>query len=699
MSKAPRHLPTVMPTDNRPLNAGGAMDDDTSRLDAVAKVTGRAKYSRDRYLPNGLFVGFIRCPWGAASLDSIDTRAAKAVVGVHEVTMTRDEGKYHGHNVGYVVAETKHALRRAIRAAAPQWERRAVRTTITDDAGDPPDPGAKTEDLLAGADHVLEATYSTPVQTHSALETHGVIVDHDGDRATVYATTQGTFSVRDGIGDALNLPTSRYEVVCEYVGGGFGAKFGPGKEGIVAAEVAAKYKRPVYLFVDRAEEHLDTGNRPSLRAQARVGFTADGRPVGGAIHTWGGVGVARGGGGARFPSGHYDLGDVEKTHEDVRFNGGAPRAMRAPGWPQGIFAEELMLDEIATAAGADPLELRTRLDVSENRREMYRRGAELIGWDRRPATGAQSGRLRRGFGVGSTSWPRIPARAEAEVAIHRDGSIEARSGTQDIGQGLRTVVGVVVAEKLGVPLRMVEPRIGRSSLPPGPASGGSMTSPNTAPVLMAAALDAKARLLSIVAERLAVDASELDIADGRILRDGATAMEWADACRRLPAEGIVGRADANDGRAHFGEGHSHGVQFVDLDVDAETGLVHVRRVVAFQACGRVVCRKTAESQIIGGVIQGLSFALFEDKLLDRRTGAMVNPNLEMYKILGSVDVPRIEPILWTKGQTGVRSLGEPPVVPTAGAVACAVYNAIGTPVRHLPLTPDKVLAALEGGAA
>ena len=160
---------------------------------------------------------------------------------------------------------------------------------------------------------------------------------------------------------------------------------------------------------------------------------------------------------------------------------------------------------------------------------------------------------------------------------------------------------------------------------------------------------------------------------------------------------IVGRGRKNQGGQHPGTGHSHGAQFVDLEVDAETGVVRVNKVIAFQSCGRVVSRKTAESQIIGAVIQGLSYALFENKILDRTTGAMVNPNLEMYKILGAADMPHIQPILWEKGQTGVRALGEPPVIPTAGATACAVFNAIGTPVRHLPLTPDKLLAALAQG--
>jgi xanthine dehydrogenase YagR molybdenum-binding subunit len=216
---------------------------------------------------------------------------------------------------------------------------------------------------------------------------------------------------------------------------------------------------------------------------------------------------------------------------------------------------------------------------------------------------------------------------------------------------------------------------------------------------MAAALEAKDKLLQTLAERLGADASELDVKDGYILRNDAPAMDWNEACTRLPADGIVGRGTSRTGRAFGGEGHSNGVQFVDLVVDAETGVVRVNHIVAIQACGRVVARKTTESQIIGGVIQGLSFALFEDKILDRNVGAMVNPNLEMYKIAGAADVPHIEPVLWAKDQTGVRSLGEPPTIPTAGAIACAVFNAIGAPVRHLPLTPDKVLGVLEGAAS
>lgn len=692
-------VPTSMPTDNRPINAGKSLNDDTSRLDSVAKVTGRARFGRDVYLPKGIFAAMIRCPFGAAELKSIDTKAALAVPGALGVEMDGDRGRYHGQPVGRVFAESRIALRRGLAALNAQWTPQPVKTRITDEVDAPPELSERARTTLAAADHVLEAVYSTPVQTHASFETHGAVVDHRGDAATMYVSTQGTFAARDGASQALGLPASKVEVRCEYVGGGFGSKLGPGKEGLTAVRASTKFNRPAWCFVDRDEEHLDTGNRPSSRTYVNIGFARDGTILGGRVQTYGGVGVARRGGGARIPSGRYDFGTLEKAHSDVQLNGGAPRPMRAPGAPQGAFAEELMIDEIATIAGADPIELRQRLIKHPDHREMFRMGAEMIGWKNRRPTGSQTSVIRRGFGAGSTSWGHFGGRTEAEVVIHRDGSVEARTGTQDIGTGQRTVMGVVAAKNLGVPLHFVTVRIGNSTHPIGPASGGSVTAHCSAPTMMVAADDAKARLLKIVAERKGLEAGELDIVDGRIVLDDEPVMSWAEACSGLTTDTIVGRGDRSEGMATYGgQGHSHGVQFVDLDVDAETGGVRINRIVAIQACGLVVCRKTAESQIIGGVIQGIGFALMENKLLDRNLGAMVNANLESYKIPGAADIPRIEPVFYTKGQTGVRSLGEPPTIPTAGAIACAVFNAIGSPVRHLPLTPDKILAAMEGGA-
>lgn len=700
MNRPGESIPTLMPTDNRPANRGASMDDDTSRLDGMAKVTGRAKYGRDVYPPNVLVACYVRCPYGRGELTSYDKDAALAVDGVVEVEIDGNDGRYEGHTVGHIVAESKAALGRALRALNAEWKLGRVTANLSDALEDeePPAPRDSTRDLLAKAEHVFEAEYSTPVQTHSALETHGTTIDFEGDRVIAYASTQGTFSSRDGLREALGLPESAFEVRCEYIGGGFGSKLnGAGKEGRLAAQTAMKYKRPCWCFVTRAEDHQDTGNRPSSRSIVKVGYQSDGAIVGGLIQTYGGTGVAGNGGGADIPSRHYDLGDIEKHHKDIQFNGGAPRPFRAPGRPQGTFAEELMLDEIATAAGVDPLEFRLRLERSDTRKAMLRQGAGLIGWNRRQPTGSQTGALRRGFGIGTSSWGRFPANAEAEITVHPDGSVELFTGTQDIGTGQRTAMAVVVEDHLGVPLDHVVVHIGNSSYPIGPASGGSMTAHNTAPAVMVAAEDAKSKLLSALADREGADASEYAIARGVVTRHGDKVCAWDELCKRVVSKRVEGRGDRATGVQRFGgEGTSEGVQFVELEVDAETGVIHPVRVVAIQACGRVICRKTAESQIIGGVTQGLSYALFENKILDRRTGSMVNPNLEEYKIAGARDVGHIEPVLWTDGQTGVRSLGEPPTIPTAGATACAVFNAIGSAVRHLPLTPNKVLAALNG---
>ncbi len=694
------HIPTVMPTSNRPLNAGAAINNDTSRLDAVAKVTGGARYGRDVYLPNALFACFIRCPYGAAELEEADTAAAQAVPGVVEVEVRGKRGQYHGHDVGHIVAESKLALARALNALNPRWKRQPVKTRITDGMEAAPQANDDANQALGAADHVLEAVYTTAIQTHSSLETHGSVADHRGQSATLYCSTQGTSSARDGLEREFGLDQSQIEVVCEYVGGGFGSKLnGAGKEGSAAARLSARHKRPVYFFANREEEHLDTGNRPSSRTSVRLGIKNDGTILGGQVHVWGGVGVG-GGGGASVPSGRYNLGKVQRSQADVRHNGGPPAAFRAPGSPQGAFAEELALDELATLAGIDPLALRKKLDRDDDRRTMMDQGADLIGWkDRRP-TGSQRGALRRGFGMGTASWGRFPNACSAEVVINRDGSVQARTGTQDIGTGQRTVMGVVAADTLGIPLALVDVRIGSSTLPPGPGSGGSVTAHNSAPAMTLAADDAKRQLLAAVAAQLNADAAQLSIAEGHILRNNEPVVAWKDACARLP-DAIVGRGrwDRQTRDADRSTGHSNGVQFVDLTVDTETGVIRVHRIVAIQACGRVVCRKTAESQIIGGVIQGISYALFEDQVLDRHVGSMVNANFDMYKIAGTADMPHIIPVLFTSGQTGVRSLGEPPTIPTSGAIACAVFNAIGRPVRDLPLRPDRVLAALEGGAA
>jgi xanthine dehydrogenase YagR molybdenum-binding subunit len=693
---AAAQFPSDMPTTTRPMNAGSSVNDNASRLDGPAKVSGQAKYGRDVYFANGLYIGFLRCPYGAADLETSDDAAAKAIPGVVDVEITRKEGKYHGHKMGQVVGESPLAVKRGLRALKCKWARKPVKTRITDTVTTLPAPGEKTTEAFKDAELKLEAVYTTPVQPHSCLETHGASIEFKGESAVVYASTQGTSAARDGLDKQLGLPQSAIQIVCEYVGGGFGSKLGgPGKECQAAAGVAAKFKKHAYMFDSRSEDQTDTGNRPSSQTLVRIAFKKDGTITGGEIKTWGGTGVGGGGGGCNVPSGRYNLGIRKERddHQNINHNGGGPMPARAPAFPQGAFAEELMLDEIAALVGIDPRVIKHKLASKDIHREMFDLGAKMIGWSDRKPTGSQTGSLRIGYGVGTASWHTAGPGGNAEVAVHQDGSVEARSGTQDPGTGTRTMVGIVAAAGIGVPLSAVTVRIGHSGLPSGPASGGSNVTPQIAPTMELAAKNARDQILAIVAKELGAEASEFDIKDGVILRKGTPHMQWKQVCAKLPVEGIVGKPQ---NKAEAGQGGNEGVQFVKLSVDAETGVVHPLHVVAIQSCGKVIFRKGAESQVIGSVIQGISNALFERQVLDRNVGTMLNDNLESYKILGPYDMPKIETVLWTHGQTGVRGIGEPPIVATSGAVACAIFNAIGRPVRDLPMTPDRILAAMEG---
>jgi len=675
-----------------------ALENDLPREEIADKVTGRAKYTTDYYPAGLLWAGYVRCPYGRANLASADVAAAQAVPGVLEIVIDKEEGRYPGDRLGHICATSRHAYEEGLAALNPQFVMQRPKTQIERERTPLADIEAgaqaqRVEAMLAESAFAQESEYGTEVQTHVCLEPHIMLVDFRGDHALAWGSTQSNFSSRDDLAVHLGLNPEKVEFHCEHVGGGFGSKFGAGPEGLLAARMSRKYQRPCRVALTRKEEHLDSGMRPGSRQYMKVGVGEGGRITAARIHTWGSVGPSGRGGGAKNPS-RYDFGEVAKTHEDVHLNSGFPRPMRAPGHPQGIFAVEMMLDELAARVGMDPLELRKRNDPNETRLAMFEVGADLIGWGRRQPAGTTPGPVKRGFGVGVGSWYNSTGRATIDVHVHRSGTVEALSGSQDIGTGFRTVLRDVVAHQLGIPARWVEPKVGGSSYPPGPASGGSVTSRFTAPRMFAAAEKAKRELLLLIAEEWGVEPAQIAIRDG-VLSDGQRSMGWADACRRIREDRITVRDSRGDeGRRASTE--SEAVQFAEVEVDTETGVVRVVKVVALQEMGQPVNRMTAENQIIGAVTQGVSYALFENRVLDRRTGAVVNANMDLYKLAGSVDVPEIVPVIWTQYENApVNSLGEPPVVPTAGAVGCAVANALGVPVRALPLTPARVLEALE----
>lgn len=693
----------------KPSNAV-AIENKLPRVDVRQKVTGAARYAADQSRPRMLFVKFIRFPFGKGGAEGGNVERARAIPGVLEVEWNAsEEARMPGWRMGHVVAESRAALDDALEALDPDFTRQRAATDadIMRLYRGPAPAGealAAVRQKFSAAKIVVEAMYRTQVQTHSCLEPHGSMVDHRGDEVEVWASTQDVTGYHSEVSKHVGVPASKVLVHSEYVGGGFGSKFGPQAEGVLAARIAAKYKRPCRLVLDRAEEHLDGGSRPGSVQYMAIAANAEGRILGGRVHCSSVIGFDRGGGGCRNPINElYRFGDVERTEDQIQLNFAIPRAFRAPGWPQGVYAIESMMDELAKALDIDPLEIRRRNDPSPRRVRQLDLGARLIGWENRRPDGTWPGRVKRGYGCGGALWPMWNTACQAECRISRDGTVEVRSGVQDIGTGTFTVVTDTACKALGLDRSVVTGRVGLSSFPPGPGSGGSVVSRSVVPAVRDACSKALAEMRKLVADEWKVKTDDVEYAEGQFRsKSSDRRAAWKDVCAILKTPVMVAQGKTDQGMDGTSDGSSDCVQFACVDVDTETGILRVVKVVAVHSAGEYVNRLTAENQIAGGVVQGISYALFEDRLLDRATGAMVNADFLNYKIVGSVDVPEIEIVLdQDASDTGVRPLGEPATIPTAGAVANAVANALGVRVRSLPITPAKVLAALEskGGVA
>jgi len=713
----------------------------TPRLDGPAKATGAARYSIDVVLPGMLYGKILRSPYPAAVVKSVDLEAARKMPGVKAAMLIAKPGdklRFAGQEVAAVAADTAERALDAVGAIRVEYEQKpfvvdpvkarnddaplvfegaAETKTSAGDAGlvrkglpkkgnvQGPRASAKgdVEEGFRRADAVVEGTYVTAVQTHSPLETHGIVAKWEGDDLTVWASTQGIFSVRDELAETLGIPASKITVLTEYMGGGFGAKFGAGVFGVTAAKLAKEAGAPVKLFLDRKEQHLAVGNRPSAIQWVKAGATKDGKLTALSLLVHGNGGTNGGTGTSGPLKNVYECANVKTEEYDVFTNAGPSAAFRAPGHPQGSFALEATMDELAAKLGMDPLEFRMKNDPSEIRREEFRLGAEKIGWKDRDARrkSSKDPAIRRGIGMGAAIWYNTGGTGpKATVTIHRDGSAEVVHGVQDLGTGARTMVGIVAAEELGLPLAKVAVKIGDTRMPYGPGSGGSTTTPSTAPTIRAAAWQAKKKLAAALAAKWGVPAEsvlEAETGGGFSTKDAARKASWKEACAALPSEGVSATASRAENHGDAWKRFTAGAQFAEVEVDIETGIVRVRRVVAVHDCGLVVNALTTESQIQGGIIQGVSYALYENRILDGQTGRMVNPNVEQYKIAGALDVPEIDvtvlPVWDGVNNTHSVGIGEPATVPTAGAIANAVSHAIGARIRRLPITPESVVAA------
>jgi xanthine dehydrogenase YagR molybdenum-binding subunit len=683
------------------------------RLDGSVKATGRAKYAFDINRPGMLHGRILRSPHPRARIVSMDLASAEKAPGVKAVLAIAEVGKelsFQGDEIAAVAAVTEEQARDALRLIKIEYEVLPHIATVAlamrpgapqafKDGNIKEGEAQQAGDLDAGfaqAVQTLEASYETQVQTHVSLETHGCVCEWQGDNLTSWVSTQAVHGTREGFAEALGIPQANIRVITEFMGGGFGSKFGPDVQGVACAKLAKQAGAAVKMMLDRKEEHLAVGNRPSSFSRIKAGVNADGIITAFDAETWGtgGAGV-----GAGFPLPYiYRVENRRRRHKDVYTNAGPARAMRAPGHPQGCFHTEMLMDELADVLKMDPLEFRLKNLPPEAPNAMWRKyfpiAAEMFGWSKRHPTGDPTpGPIKRGMGCAANQWGGGGRGSKAHCEIASDGSVVVRCGTQDIGVGTKTTVTMIAAETLGVPMDMVKAEIGDSNYPFSGGSGGSTTAPSVSPAIRVTTAKALDALKARVAPSLGVDPAVLVAVNGRIQSkdDPSKGLTWKEACRKLGTEPVSVDGEWEAGLSASG---TSGVQFAEVEVDTETGVTKVTRITCVQDCGLVLDELTAESQCIGGMVMGVNYALFENRLLDRVTGHMVNPNMEWYLLAGPADIPKIEVKLMNQPERGVIGIGEPPTISTAAAISNAVANAIGVRVRSIPLTPEKVLTAI-----
>ena len=721
------------------------------RHNGRAKVTGSIRYTVDIALPGQLHGRLMRSPHAHARVRSLDLSLAAGHPGVRAVLPLVDPGDPTRHVVRYVgapvaavaatsMAAAEEALRlirvdyevlphvvdldRARSASAPHvFEPQAApggdRGGFPARAALPLDGNVRGPaldrrgDIAAGfaqAEVVIEGEFRTQVQTHCCMEPHAVVADWRDDGLTLYISTQYTAGVRREAAQAFGLPLNRVRVVVDGMGGGFGSKSSLGNYGRTAVQLSRMARAPVRIVLTRAEEHMDSGNRPGTWQRLRIGARRDGTLTAIALSAYGTAGVGLGAGVGNVAEALYDCPNFEGAQHDVFTHAGPGSPMRAPGNVQGAWAMEQAIDELALRLGLDPLALRDRIDPSPVRREERRVGAQRIGWSRRHVPGTDKGPVRRGLGMAQSIWgANVQLNASCEVRVMRDGSVEVLSGVQDIGTGITTVLAQVVAEVLGLKAQDITVRIGDTDFPAGPPSYGSLTTASITPPTRSAAWQVLQALCRAAAPSLRANPDELIARGGRLqLRgDASRGMSFADAASHLPTDRISAVASRSEDyggfRRRFGDMAQAvqdlgGVQFAEVAVDTGTGIVRVERVVAVQDCGRPMNPKQIESQVQGGVLMGLSFALLENRVLDPVSGRMLNADLEHYKFAGAADAPRIEVVVLEHYQgrsaTDAYGIAEPANVATAPAIANAVFNAMGVRLRESPMTPASVLAAL-----
>lgn len=690
-----------------------------SRIDGPEKVSGQAKYSYDINRPGMLFGKILRSPYAHAKIVSVDTSEAEKLPGVKTVKVINGPGyeiQWAGTEIVAIAAEKEQQAEDAMRAIKVQYEKlphfvnEADRSKAPENYLRKPNENAtgEVDKAFAEAEVVVEGFYGNDVITHCCLEAHGLVTEWTDDKnVLIHPSTQSVSPVGPELARALEMPASSVQVKMDHIGGGFGSKFPIDIWGIEMTKASKQAGgKPIKYFLDRDAELAIAGTRPSLYAKVKVAAKKDGTITAWESDAWGSGGM--GNIGAALPYVFTRIPNTRTKHQTVATNVGPQRAWRAPNHPQQALVTMGALEDLAAKLGMDPLDFFLKnIELTGARAVTYReelqKAAELIEWKKiwRPRGEGGLGStktVKRGLGLSIHTWQGGPHNSDCDVIINPDGTTEIRMGTQDLGVGVRTVLNIVVAETFGIPLDQVKVSIGSNRYPVSGGSGGSTTTGGISSSARRGSVDALNLLFEKVAPTLGTTPDKLEAAGGKIqvIGDASKSMTWKQACTKIGVQPLTtrGKQPGPQTLASAGVG---GVQMADVSVDIETGIVKMNNFVAVQDCGLVMDLKTAESQVFGAMIMGVTYALYEEKVMDDHTGRMLNGNMEFYKLAGLRDIGEFKVHMMTgKGydERGPIGLGEPPTNSPGAAISNAVANAIGVRVPTIPLTPDRVLAAL-----
>jgi xanthine dehydrogenase YagR molybdenum-binding subunit len=727
---------------------GTALD----RVDGPRKVRGEAQYAADFQLPRlaHAVIVFSTIPAGTCAIDASAAREMPGVLLVMtpenapklphakaEPPATRalsllqsNDVRYNGEPVALVVADTFERARAAALAVVPHYEGKpGVLDFVSAKANAYPPANANSEktdkawgNIESGFESATAKTdgvYTTPAENHNPMEPHATVAAWQGDRLTVYDSTQGVFGCRKTLAQRFGMPVENVHVISPFVGGGFGCKGSVWSHVVLAAMAARQLGRPVKLVLDRREMFAPVGHRPNTEQHIVLGASNDGKLTAirhnvisttSMLEDWVESSAAQ----TRML---YACANGDTTHRLVKLNIGTPTFQRAPGEATGTFALEVAMDELAVALGIDPVELRVRnhadADPVENKpfsskhlRECYQSGAERFGWSRRnpKPRSMRDGRWLVGWGVATATYPAHRSKAGALARILPDGTAIVRAGTQDIGTGTYTIMAQVAADALGLPADRVRTELGDTLMPETPVSGGSQTAASVMPAVQSACFSARDQLIAlavggansplhgVAAERVAADGGWL------VSRDDTSKREsYASIIARNSAKPIEGRAnaEAGDEKDKFAF-HSFGAAFAEVRIDPELGTIRLARLHGTYDIGARLNEKTARSQLMGGLVWAAGLALFEESLYDPRNGRVVNANLAEYHVpvnadIGEIDIAFVGAADTNFNPLGARGIGEIGITGAGAAIANAVYHATGRRIRDVPITLDKLI--------